>query len=298
MKNLNLHALYWGLMGMLALIFGCQPEAIQAYAPTEKYPEDTILESIESKRAMIVVAHDDDMCATSGTVALLNQKGWEIAVVSMSKTQSRNEAQRKACMPIMDTVFFAQLSPEQIRNDLDSVEKAYEAFPKANFDQVFSRSLLEAEYSKYINAFQPTVIFTLDSSLGGYGHPEHVFVSQMVLDMAKTGKISPAYIYQSVFTDHMEESIMERHSKRMKSWGFPGDGWDKAKSIYGVEEGMPEPTVEIDIRKVAELKMNYLRSYNEKERSKIGFFLPAFEDYTPEEYFGVFNREFFHIVKI
>lgn len=35
MRNLNLQALYWGMIGLLVLIFGCQREAIQAYAPIE-----------------------------------------------------------------------------------------------------------------------------------------------------------------------------------------------------------------------------------------------------------------------
>lgn len=297
MRNLNLQALYWGMMGLLVLIFGCQRESILAYAPIEKYPKDTILSNLKSKRAMIVIAHDDDMCATAGTIAMLNNDGWEIAVVSMSKTTTRNEAQRKACRPIMDTVYFAKISQRELRNDLDEVEKLYEAIPKEQFKKVFNSKAIEEAYLPHIKVFKPTVIFTLDNEMGGYGHPEHVYISQMVIDLAKAGKISPKYIYQSVFTNHMENSIMERHAQRMRSWGFPGNGWEKSKQIYGVE-GMPEPTVEIDIKEVAELKMNYLRSYNENERNKIGFFMPAFEDYSAEEYFNVFDREFFRIIKL
>ena len=80
-------------------------------------------------------------------------------------------------------------------------------------------------------------------------------------------------------------------------WGFDDDGWENAKRIYGVN-GMPAPSVQIEISEVAELKMNYLRSYSERERKTIGFFIPAFEDYEAKEYFTLFDREFFQVIAI
>jgi LmbE family N-acetylglucosaminyl deacetylase len=192
---------------------------------------------------------------------------------------------------------FVELSTSQIRNDLEKVQTTYEAIPKAKFKQVFNQALMAEHFSRQINHFDPAVIFTLDHEIGGYGHPEHVMVSQLVVEMAKDGQINPQYIYQSVFTNHMENTIMARHSRRMKSWGFAGDGWEKAKQVYQVD-GMPEPSVEIKIKSVAELKMNYLRSYKENERKKINYFIPAFEDYTAEEYFSIFDREFYRIITL
>jgi N-acetylglucosamine malate deacetylase 2 len=284
-------------LGLLAAISCQQVEDVRQYAPIETFPEDTVFQNIEVKKAMIVIAHDDDMCAMSGTVSILNKKGWEIAVVSFSSTPGRNAAQIKACRHILDTVMFVDLKPEQYRNDLGHEKNPYYAIPKANFDSVFNKSLVETEFIKRINDFGPSIIFTLDNEIGGYGHPEHVLISQMVIDLATEKRITPLYIYQSVFTDHMENSIMERHSKRMKSWGFPGDEWDNAKKIYAVS-GMPEPTVQVNIRSEAGLKMEYLRSYNKREREILGFFFPEFEKYSAQEYFTIFDREFFRIVEI
>jgi hypothetical protein len=44
--------------------------------------------------------------------------------------------------------------------------------------------------------------------------------------------------------------------------------------------------------------MEYLKSYNERERKTIGFYIPAFEEYSALEYFKVFDREFFNVIKI
>ncbi len=233
----------------------------------------------------------------SGTISLLNKQGWEIAVISFSKTPERNEAQVKACRNILDTVMFVDLKSEQYRNDIADGNNPYHAIPKANLNAVFNRPIIEAEFVKAINEFKPSIIFTLDNEMGGYGHPEHVFVSQMVIDLANEKRILPQYIYQSVFTDHMENTIMKRHAERLKSWGLPDDEWVNAKKIYGVD-GMPEPTVQINITSEATRKMDYLRSYNERERKIIGFFIPAFQDYEAEEYFKIFDREFFRVIEI
>lgn len=282
---------------LLVLLSACSREDISSYTPVEKLPQDTLLQSIENKRAMIVIAHDDDMCAMAGTASLLNKDGWEIAVVSFSKTPERDQAQIEACKNILDTVQFVDLTPEQIRNDTKEQPNGYYAIPRDGFETTFNREIIEKEYLKKINEFNPTVIFTLDNEMGGYGHPEHVLISQMVIDLAEKQEITPKYIYQSVYTDHMENSIMQRHSARMISWGFPGDEWENAKKTYNVE-GMPEPTVQINIQQEAKEKMDYLKSYNERERKVIGFFMPAFEDYSADEYFTYFDREFYRVLKV
>jgi len=297
MKVKKLHFQCFFLL-LLILFYSCKSrEDIAKFAPVENYNNDTILESIEKKKAMIVIAHDDDMCALAGTASLLNKNGWDIAVISFSKTPERNAAQVKACKSILDTVLFVELSSAQIRNDNENEREGYYAFPKDSFDIVFNKQIIEAEFVKYINSFNPAVIFTLDNEIGGYGHPEHILISQMVIDLSIEKRIGPSFIYQSVYTDHMEKSIMQRHSERMKKWGFPGDEWDNAKKIFKVE-GMPEPTVQIRISSEAQLKMAYLRSYNKRERKTIGFFIPEFEKYSAEKYFSVFDREFFRIIKI
>jgi N-acetylglucosamine malate deacetylase 2 len=297
MKNTNTSLLLMAIIMITALCACNSREEISQFAPVESYPDDTLLQTIGVKRAMIVIAHDDDMCAMAGTMSLLNKAGWQIAVVSITKNPVRNAAQVEACKFILDTVMFAELSPGQIRNDSEEMRESYYAFPKDSFDIIFNRSIIEEEFVKHINSFDPAVIFTLDSEMGGYGHPEHVLISQMVIDLSEEQRITPLYIYQSVYTNHMENTIMRRHSERMKSWGFPGDEWDRAKIAFGAD-GMPEPTVQIKITAEAQAKMNYLRSYNKREREVLGFFIPEFEKYTAEEYFTIFDREFFRVLSV
>lgn len=292
---------YW-LLPLMLFYFSCknEREVVTQYAPTsqEIYPTDTILQSIEHKKAMIIIAHDDDMCAMSGTISKLNKDDWEIEVVSFHKGAERDKAQIAACKNILDTVKFFDLDYKQWRKDFDvREEELYFPIAKEKFAETFNQKIVEDELTKCVNDFNPSVIFTLDNEIGGYGHPEHVFISQLTLDLAQSKKISAAYIYPSVYTPHMATSIMARHSKRMIEWGFAGDGWNRAKETYKVN-GMPQPTTQIYITSEAAEKMDYLKSYNEREQKTIGFFIPSFFEYSAEEYFKIFDREFFNVIKI
>lgn len=278
-------------------IYSCK-ESVTEYAAIEIYPDDTILNSVVNKTAMIVTAHDDDMLLTAGTASKLNREGWQIfSVCFKSENPKRNAAHIKAAEHVLDSVIFIPLIGNY-RNDLEDGVLSYSAIPRSEFSKVFNYKKVEKPLLEVINRINPTVIFTLDNEIGGYGHPGHVFISQLVLDFAQEKKIKPKYIYQSVMTPHMVTSIIEeRHSRRMKSWGYSGDGWETAKKVYKVD-GMPLPTTQIYISSEAENKMKYLRSYNERERKTMGFFLPAFEEYEADEYFQIFDREFFRVIKI
>ena len=285
------------LILLVVLVQSCASiEDVTPYAPVEMYPTDKTLESLENKRAMIVLAHDDDMCAMSGTISRLNSLGWEIRVISSPNNPGRDAAQIKACTFILDSVLFYRNSLDEIRLDLDTNKAPFRAIDRSLFPKIYKDSGLREEITEQINRFQPSVVFTLDDEMGGYGHPDHIMVSSMVLDLAHSKSIRPQFIYQSVYTDHMENTIMDRHRRRLEQWGLPSDGWEYAKATYGVT-GMPTPSVQVNIEAQATSKMNYLCSYNERERKTIGFFIPAFFDYSAADYFKIFDREFFRVLR-
>lgn len=288
---------YISIFSLCVLLHSCATvEDVSAYAPTERFPNDTFLASLETKKALIIIAHDDDMCALSGTVSRLNSQGWEIRVISSPSTPERNLAQVKACTHILDSVLFFEESTSKLRRDLDTTVHTYRAIHPSHYSEIFDIAPFEKRIISECESFQPSVLFTLDSEIGGYGHPEHVMISQLVLRLAETRLIAPTAIYQSVFTDHMEETIMGRHAHRLETWGLESDGWAHAKVTYGVQ-GMPEPSVQVYIEPQGTQKMNYLRSYNEREQKIIGFFIPAFYEYSAEDYFHLFDREFFRVLR-
>lgn len=286
------------LMLLQLSLVSCGPNKtdLEALAPTENYPQDTYLASAQKKKALIVVAHDDDLVGMAGTISMLNQQGWEVREICfISEDEARDKALVNAAGNIMDGVEFIKISPEKRRNDLNPEVVPYMPIPKGSFATAFNKAEIEQALLQKINAFEPTVIFTMDNEIGGYGHPEHILVSQLLLDWYNSGAIKPERIYQTVYPNSMEDKIIrQRLTKLLNEWSAP-NSYLAATEMYKLT-GMPEPTVEIDILSQSENKMKFLRAFLERERQTIALFIPYFEDFGHEEYFGVFNREFFRVI--
>ena len=254
------------LIFSIFLITSCNnQESVNQYAPIETLPNDSILNSLTQKTAIVITAHDDDICMMSGTISKLNNSGWQIVHIYIPhQNQNRNIVHKNAAEYILDSVIQINLKGELYRKDFNSDIALYNAIPKSEISRIYNYQIVRPELVNLVTQFSPSVIFTLDNEIGIYGHPDHVFISQLVLDLALDSVINPIYIYQSVMTDYMEKSIIEeRHSRRMNSWGYDGDGWKKTRETYGVN-GMPDPNVQINILSESENKMKYLRSYKER----------------------------------
>lgn len=276
------------------LFAGCSRPEIAHYATKETFPQDVFLNTTSEKRAMVIVAHDDDPCAMSGTLALLKENGWTIKQLNFrSGKEDRDNLMKEIAESYFGKVEFLNLDKSSIRSDLDTVRFAWMPMPKNRLAQVFDVEAIRHEITEKVKEFNPTVIFTLDSEMGGYGHPEHVIISLTVHQLFSEGKIQPEKIYQSVFSDHMENTII---SKNPSNGNYPNPSY-WAKKMYGLDNGMPAPDVEINIQSVAKEKMGYLRSFQKHERKNINKFIPHFEEYSAEEYFTVFDREFFRVVE-
>jgi LmbE family N-acetylglucosaminyl deacetylase len=276
-----------------------QMKELKLLAPTETYPKDTFLQNVSEKRAMVIVAHDDDASIMSGTIAKLHMEGWNVRLLSFCDAdKDRNKRHLAAAEHITTTAGFLDVSSVDYRNDLDTTKQAYMPFPKERFDLIYDKTSARKKLIDSITVFNPTVIFTLDDQMGGYGHPDHVFISSLVAEIVKAGEVPCQHIYQGVYTNHMEQKIIEeRLSVLLKKWGNYPNPYVAAKQVYGIT-GMPEPDVEINIEAAAELKMKYLRAYGKAERSNIRKFMPHFEDVSAEKYFKLFNREFFRVLHL
>lgn len=288
------------LAAMLIAFLGCQPsvslEDLKKFVATESHPDDVFLDSVSNKRAMIIVAHDDDDCAMSGTIAKLHAEGWEIKQFSLQNTPLREGRTTHPASIICDGNVEI-LSDGVFRNGLDTTKMPYMPIPKSDFENTFEVEKTSNAIIEKVNDFKPSAIFTLDSDIGGYGHPEHVFVSELVLDLAQSGKIQPKRIYQSVFTDHMEREIMDNLLEpNMKKWGYPSP-YSTGKKVYGVS-GMPLPNTQVKIDEYSAQKMEYLMAYHEKARKNMRKFIPYFDQFDHKTYFNLFDKEFFRMIEM
>jgi LmbE family N-acetylglucosaminyl deacetylase len=104
----------------------------------------------------------------------------------------------------------------------DTIKNPYLPIAYQKIKEQFLTDKVAAKVIAKVNDFKPSVIFTLDNEKGGYGHPDHIFISQLVKDIFEAGSIDIQRTYQSVYTDHMERKIVDKWlGERMKKWGWP-----------------------------------------------------------------------------
>jgi LmbE family N-acetylglucosaminyl deacetylase len=268
-------------------------DELKKFAATETYPEDTYLDTIANKKALIIVAHDDDDCMMSGTIAKLTSNGWTIKQLSFETHNISGENRNPAYIICEGSEKI--LEDGLYRPGVDTVKYPYMPIPYEEIEKQFLHEKVANTIIKRINDFNPSVIFTLDNIKGGYGHPDHIFLSQLVLDLFNEGKISAQWIYQSVLTKHLETEIDKYMTPKMEKWGYP-QASPAANVLYGID-GMPEADVQINITDQAEIKMTYLRAYPENVRKNLRKFLIYYEEFDAETYFSVWDREFFRVIE-
>lgn len=268
-------------------------EELKNFAATETYPADTYLDTIANKKALIIVAHDDDDCMMSGTIAKLTANGWTIKQLSFEVHKIPGEDRNAA--HIICEGYEQILEDGLYRPGMDTMKYPYMPISYEEIEKQFLHEKVATALITRVNEFNPSVLFTLDNIKGGYGHPDHIFISQLVLDLFKEGKINAQWIYQVVLTKHMEVEIDKWQKPKMEKWGYP-QASPIANELYGID-GMPEPTVQVNIFEAAETKMKYLRAYDEDVRKNLRKFIPYYEEFDAKTYFSIFDREFFRVIE-
>jgi len=285
------------LVVLIATIAACTSkqtvEELKKFAATEIYPEDTYLDTVANKRALIIVAHDDDDCIMSGTIAKLTANDWTIRQLSFDAHNILGEDRNPA--HIICEGYEQILEDGIYRPGVDTVKYPWRALPYMEIKDRYLHEKVSAALIAKVNEFNPSVLFTLDNIKGWYGNPDHVFISQLVLDLFKEGIINAEIIYQVVITRHMEKERDKWLIPKLEKWGYPQTG-PTADEIYGIE-GIPEPDVQINISEQAETKMRYLRTYPESVRKNFRKGIPYYEEFDAKLYFSIFDREFFRIIE-
>ncbi|HCW09205.1 MAG TPA: hypothetical protein DGG95_17750 [Cytophagales bacterium] len=260
--------------------------------PSEKYSDDTFLNTVTEKRLLIIEAHDDDAISCAGTIAKLAQEGWTIDYITFygrwhkEEHEMRKSELQKACA-IQGIHQVERLSFDLQKTD--TVKKPWMPIPYNQFNEYYNLDSLRSIIQSKMKSFQPTILFTTDNVIGGYGHPEHVALSQAVIDVCKklkeNGELPAQKIYQAVFTPTQAENTI-------------GDmtPFQQGKKIYGCK-GMPEPTIQIDISSSASKKKMVMETYV-SQQGPIKKVWPYYNWYPSWIYFKVFDKEFFRVLEL
>ncbi len=266
---------------------------VSTLAPIEKYPDEQFAYEGKPKRAMVITAHDDDAISAAGTLSLLAKQGWEITHVcfyssygkdspALRKQEMEGAAKIQGLHKVVPLFWNLRVAPPV-------GESGYMPVAYAKFDSVFHVAALDSMLTQLVLDVQPTLVFTLDDVIGGYGHPEHVLVSQSARRVSArcnaTGKTNVQAIYQAVFSPTQAEAV----NKHLPVY-------IAAKKIYKCA-GMPAPTVQVNIQSVAQTKQQAMLAYSSQHRN-LKKFWPYYNWYPASLYFSIFACEYFRVMPV
>lgn len=264
---------------------------LKSLSESDSYPLDSFLQSQTNKTALIIVAHDDDAIAMSGTIALLCSNGWEVRKLCFYQGWKNKESFRQrdlknaANLLGMASVEYHNI---ELRKNPQNIEKPWLPIPFNDFKNAYKTDTALYHIDNFIKTYNPSVIFTLDDIIGGYGHPDHVLISKLIVDYCKQRLNDSSFkvnaIYQAVFDPSMNERIL----KDTKVFQL-------AKEIYQVQSS-PKPDVYISLEGYETVKKKAMLSFTTEQNSLTKIW-PFYNYYPANVYFKIFDKEYYRVLK-
>jgi LmbE family N-acetylglucosaminyl deacetylase len=131
---------------------------------------------VTNKKALIIVAHDDDDCMMSGTIAKLTANGWTIKQLSLQVHKIPGEDRNAA--HIICEGYEQILEDGLYRHGMDTIKCPYCPIAYDEIEKQYLHEKVAEVLITMVNEYNSSILFTLDNIKGGYGHPDHVFISK------------------------------------------------------------------------------------------------------------------------
>lgn len=278
------------LLGVTALVFLLAHLLYTwSFRAVEQFPNDTQLETISNKTALVIVAHDDEASTFAGTVAHLRSEGWTIDFLCFYKGEDmsiekirKSEAQKAGLIQQFRNIDLIDLNMQ--RKPLSNL-----VIPYSEFEEYFYTDSVAKVIKSIILKSKPSVVFSLDDVIGGYGHSEHVLVGQLARKVANEinaeGLGNIHYLYHCVYPPSMADRMMVNQPI-----------YKLAQQVYNCD-GMPKADVQITIEQFSQEKMATIRSYASQHRN-LKKFVKHYHLYPHWLYFRIFDKEFFRVIKL
>lgn len=279
---------YFILLSVLPLIASCQSKKTDyaAFKDCQDYsvPLWSKSDSVTRPVALFVFPHPDDEVVCGGAIATLKNAGWEINLLTMTRGVPGQETTRQTEWENAVRVFgFDHHHLLDLPNNTwDAVKENKLIFWNEHTDSV-KKIIYQA-----IQQYRPSLVFTYDDVIGGYGHPEHRLTASLTKELLQEYKadssFTPQTIYQITLTDKLEQKTLGSLESYKK-------GLEASASMT-----LPAPAIAFDIKNVWPVKREAAMAYTSQLKTLRKFFLiPAAEDTAI--HYASFDREYYHVIK-
>ncbi|WP_073570249.1 PIG-L deacetylase family protein [Algoriphagus zhangzhouensis] len=241
--------------------------------------------SSDSKlKVLAFFPHPDDEVTVSGTLMKLIEEGHEVHLLCLTRGEAGNsgEGYSKDELAEIRTLEMTQAADRIGATKLHLLEYADSGLNELGLDSLKSIAL------DRIYAIQPDILFSYDSKVGLYGHPDHrlsgLAVEQVFQENKGNSLFKPQQLFQVTLSPNQIEIALEL------SEGF--------KNNYPKEEGegLPLPDFSIKTQAYFSRVLDVMQAH-ESQQAVLKDLMPYHDQVPAWIYSRIFDREYFHEVK-
>jgi N-acetylglucosamine malate deacetylase 2 len=239
----------------------------------------------ENKTALFVFPHDDDVICCAGTSQLLREKDWKIYSLTLTKDADSKQAAKRVMewnnsMKILGFTQYTHLFLPN--NPWENIQRNELVFWNEKTDS------LETLIYRFIMKYKPSLVFTFDTIIGGYGHPEHRLTGKAVYRVFKTHEKDKNFPVKRLLHSTMPEKLEQ-------VWLVNNPAYLLTQKYAGPAT-LPEPNVAVDVRSYWSVKRKASATYKTQQATLKKFMmLPDIKDTAA--HYQAFAREYYLEVK-
>lgn len=271
----------------LVYLSACSSNRVDFKSIALKQDEQLPLWEIPSntnQHALFVFPHPDDEITCAGTIAALKANGWQVSLLTLTKgLDEQNKRLREnewycaAAIMQYDTAILFDFYNNKWSDILAN---------KIIFWNEHRNEIKNTIY-KAIQQIQPDIIFTYDTEIGGYGHPEHKITAELVAEIFNEdsiGMLKVSSLMQMTLPDALETFLVSAV-----------ETYPLALERYQTS-GLPNPTIAVAITNYWPTKRKAASCYVSQTAILNKFYLlPSNADTT--RHYNTFNREYYLQIK-
>jgi len=271
---------------ILFVLLSCSDKGIdyEKYKESQDYTTPLFADSYKSKIALFIFPHPDDEIVCAGTITQLKKNGWTINLLTLTQGQPDEKTIRKK--EWLKAVKELAIDNYEI---LDLPNNSWDNVIKNNITFWYDKTdSLESIIYRAIQKNRPTLLFTYDTALGAYGHPEHRISALAANNVFLNHKSDTLFSVERI----LQITLPEKQEQLMLN---SAESYKNAIKLTG-NKTLPDPTVAFDISKYWNVKRNAASLYASQEGSMKKFFLlPEIQDTT--NHYKTFDKEYYFEIK-